>query len=118
MQYTMFINSVDFSPYLRENGVQQYTVTRNARSVVTMDGTLFRSAVEKVGLRVQLREVRDKNLADLTAALSQQVPVKYTDRKLGDVTKTFYVTGLTATTKTVRGGNTYWSGVSFTLEER
>lgn len=118
MQYTMFINSVDFIPYLRENGVQQYTITRNVKSVVTMDGTLFRSAVEKVGLRVQLREVRDENLAALTAALGHLVSVLYTDRKLGDVSKTFYVTGLTATTKTVRGGNTYWSGVSFTLEEK
>ena len=66
---------------------------------------------------VQLVELRDNTLATLTAALSSPATVLFTDNQGNDLSRTMYVTGPTEPAKTVRGGNTYYSGVSFTLEE-
>lgn len=117
MLFNMTINGVDFTPYLRENGVNQYDISRIQKTVITMDGTLYRSDVKKRGIRVQLREVRDTILTDLFAALTSPATVGYTDLELGDVEKTFYVSGKSVNARTVKGGNTYWSGATFTLEE-
>ena len=118
MEYTMIINGVDFSPYLKQNGVTQYEITRNTKSITTMDGTLYRSAVRKVGLRVPLVGVRDATLARLQAALTSPAAVTYTDKVSGVTEKTFHVSAPTATAAKVEGGNTWWSAISFTMEEQ
>ena len=39
MQAKLIINGEDFSPWLRENGLQQTEIVRQGRSVVALDGT-------------------------------------------------------------------------------
>jgi hypothetical protein len=43
--------------------------------------------------------------------------VRYFDDVLGECTKRFYVSGTTASARRVTGGNTYFYGATFTLEE-
>ena len=65
-----------------------------------------------------ITEVRDVTLAAMTAALAvSPAAVTFTGRNGTEQTRRFYVTGPEAAEKTVRGGITYWSGVTFTLEE-
>lgn len=118
MEAKLIINGVDFIPWCKRGGVQQSDVKRQSRTVTTLDGTLRQTETLKRSVRVELVELRDATLKRLAEALTSPATVEYTDKRLGDVTKLFYVSGPDATEKTIQGGNTYWSGVSFSLEER
>ena len=59
MEAKLIINSVDFSPWVAENGIKYGEVYRNSRSVVTLDGTLYQTQVTKHSLDVALVELRD-----------------------------------------------------------
>ena len=64
-------------------------------------------------------ELRDNTLATLKASLvTHPATVTFTDDEGNDLTRAMYVTGPTVAAKTVKGGNTYYSGVSLTLEEK
>lgn len=117
MQIKLTINGVDFAPWVAENGLTRSPLVRQSRSIVVLNGTEYRTDVRKHSLEVQLVELRDNTLATLTAALSSPATVLFTDNQGNDLSRTMYVTGPTEPAKTVRGGNTYYSGVSFTLEE-
>lgn len=118
MQFKLIINGVDFSPYIAEGGISSKVIVRQSRDIVTMDGTLHRAQVKKPGWSVQLITLRDVTLQRLTAALSSPAAVEITDCT-GDMTaRDYYVSGPQYTAKTVRGGNTYYTGVSFELEAR
>ena len=109
MQAKLIINGEDFSPWLRENGLQQTEIVRQGRSVVALDGTEYRGEVRK----------RDTTWQRLQTALrARPALVAYVDDSAGPAQGLFYVSGLTASAKTVRGGHTYFSGGAFTLEER
>lgn len=118
MQYITKINGVDFAPYIRENGVTQSETVRNKRSIVTLDGILHQGQITKRVVTVRLLELRGGKLAELMAALGDVAEVEYTDFTGAELKKTFYVGGKSAGVKTVRGGNTYWSGATFNLEEK
>lgn len=117
MEYKQTVNGVDHTPYIREGGVEQSDVLRNQRSVITMDGALHTTATVKRRIVTRLVEVPDSRLRALMESLTTPATVDYTDRDNGDVTRTFHVTARSAGAKTVRGGNTYWSGATYTLEE-
>lgn len=117
MEYKQTINGVDHAPYIKEGGVEQSDILRNQQSIVTMDGVLHTAAVVKRRIVTQLLEVTDSRLRTLMGSLTTPATVDYTDRDAGDVSKTFHVTLRSAGAKTVRGGVTYWSGASYTLEE-
>ena len=117
MQIKLTINGVDFAPWVAENGLTRSPLVRQGRSIVVLNGTEYRTDVRKHSLEVQLVELRDNTLSTLTAALSSPATVLFTDNQGNDLSRTMYVTGPTEPAKTVRGGNTYYSGVSFTLEE-
>lgn len=118
MQIKFLINGVDFAPYIKAGGIQYSPVPRNEQSVVVLDGTLFKASVEKRGLSVSLVELRDSTLSRLAAAIQPLSTVLYTEKDGQDRERRFYVDGLTWTAKTVVGGNTYYNGVSMSLEER
>ena len=118
MQAKLTINGVDFAKWCKEDGITQSDIVRQGRSVVVLDGTEYRGEIHKRGLQVSLVEVRDQTLRTLLAALTSPAEVAYTDMTGEDRQRVFYVSSPTATAKTVRGGNTYYSGVSFSLEER
>lgn len=118
MEAKLIINSVDFSPWVAENGIKYGEVYRNSRSVVTLDGTLYQTQVTKHSLDVALVELRDGTMAALKAAMTSPASVQFTTPAGESLTRTCYLTGQTEGAKTVRGGNTYYSGVSFTVEEK
>ena len=118
MQTVLTINGVDFAPWLIEDGLEYSEDYRQSRDVVTLDGNLYRSQITKITLDVELVEIRDSTLATLETALTSPASVQYSTRDGTTVSRTCYVSDISYTAKTVRGGNTYYSGVSFTLEER
>lgn len=117
MEAKLIINGVDFIPWCKRDGIQQTDIQRKVRSVITLGGKLYEKAIVVRGISVSLVELRDETLARLTAALESPATVEYTDMKYGDRTRTFYVRGITVQTKVIQGGNTYWDGTSFSLEE-
>lgn len=117
MLYRQTINGVDFAPWIKEGGVQQTDLIRNQRSVVTMDGVLHTGGVVKRQITTQLLELRDVTAKTLLAALTNPATVTYTDEARGDVTGTFWITARTGTAYQVAGGITWWSNVSYTMEE-
>lgn len=117
MQIKLNINGVDFARWAKEGGIVQTPVLRQSRSVTVLNGTLYKTDVEKRGISVQLMELRDATFDALMAAVSYLSTVEYTDMKYGDRTARFYVTVTGATAKKVVGGNTYFTGVTVELEE-
>lgn len=118
MQANLTVNGFDFARWAQGDGVRQYDIVRQGREVIALDGASYRSQVLKRGISVALTEVRDATLAAMTAALAvSPATAVYTDRTGVEMTRRFYVSGLEGAEKTVRGGVTYWSGVTFTLEE-
>lgn len=117
MQIKLNINGVDFARWAKEGGISQTPIYRQSRSVTVLNGTLYKSEVEKRGIGIQLVEVRDSTMTTLLNALTPLSTVEYTDRKQGDRTAKFYVSVPNTPAKKVIGGNTYYSGVTIELEE-
>ena len=119
MRAKLIINCVDFTPWVLEEGLEQYEILRQERSVVTLDGVDYRSSSVKRGMSVSLTRMKDDTWRRLLSALEvRPVQAQYADDRLGVCTKLFYVSGPSAAAKTVRGGHTYFSGGSFELEEK
>lgn len=119
MRAILIINGVDFTPYLRSEGLTQSEITRRGRSVVDLNGTEHRDEIVKRSIAVSLIELRDTAWYRVVDALNTRpAAVRYIDDRYGDTTRLFYVSGLTAAARTVRGGHTYFAGGSFTLEEK
>ena len=119
MQATWKLNGMDVSHWLREGGVTYGEVYRQSRSIVTLDGALEQRQVVKRSLTLEFVTLRDERTAQLQEALQlRPVTLEYTEADGDTATKLFYVTGFAGGVKTVRGGITYWSGLSVGLEER
>lgn len=119
MEAILIINDVDFTKYLRSGGLQQTEVSRQSRSVADLNGVSYRAEIIKRGISVGLVELRDTTWYRLAAALQDRpAAVRYIDDRLGECVKWFYVIGPTAAAKTVRGGHTYFTGGTFTMEEK
>lgn len=119
MEAKLVINGVDFAPWCKSGGIQQQYATRRSREVVATDGTVYRKEIKKRTLAVALVELRDGTFQRLSAALrASPATVTYTDAEYGNLVKSFLISSPQETAKTVTGGNTYWSGISFTMEEK
>ena len=119
MRAILIINGIDFGPDLRSEGLIQTEITRQGRAVVDLNGTSYRAGIIKRGISAELVEVRDEVWYRLAAALRERpVQVRYIHDRLGEVVKTFYVSGPSAAARTVRGRHTWFSNVSFELEEK
>lgn len=119
MRAKLIINGVDFSPWILEEGLEQYEIPRQERSVVALDGVDYRTSVVKRGMNVSLTRMKDETWYRLLGALkARPAVVEYVDDALGNMQKLFYVSAPTATTRLVRGNTTYFGGGSFTLEEK
>lgn len=116
----LVINDTDFTQYLKEEGLQLSEEVRQSSEVVSLTGVLYRSEIVKKSIKVDLVELRDTTWRKLLNALwHRPATVKYTDDAYGsDKTISCWISSPTATAKTVRGGITYYSGISFTLTER
>ncbi len=118
MEVRLIINDVDFSPYIASGGIKEGEILRVNRSVVTLDGTEYRTSVRKSRLSVSLVELRDNTRSRLLSALTSPATVYYNGGTGGESVRTFYISDFSSEAKTVRGGHTYWSGMAFTLEEK
>lgn len=117
MEFALTINNLDFHPWVAEDGIQLATVQRQGRDVVVLNGTLYSSSIDKLEISVSLVELRDNTLTLLRTALTNPSTVSITmDGQT--ISRVFYIRDYSAGVKTVRGGNTYYSGVGFKLEER
>lgn len=119
MEAKLIINGVDFASWCKSGGIQQDYAVRRSREVVATDGSVFRKEIKKRTLAVSLVEMRDSTALRLLAALrTSPATVTYTDAEYGNLVKQFLVSPPQETAKTVTGGNTYWNGISFTMEEK
>lgn len=117
MQAKAIYNGVDLARWAAEGGIVQSTVFRAARSVTTLTGRLYKRNVAKRSVTITLVELRDSTLRRIANAIVPQGDFEYTDMDAGDRTAQFYAHISNGVEKTVRGGNTYWSGVTVELEE-
>ena len=86
MRAILIINGVDFSPYLRSEGLVQREITRQGREVVDLGGTSYRSGIIKRGISAELIELRDETWYRLSAALRDRpAQVRYIDDRMGEV---------------------------------
>lgn len=117
MQIKVNINGTDFARWAKEEGIAQFPILRRSRSVIVLNGTMYRHDKEKRGIKIQLVELRDNTLKELLSVIQPLSTVEYTDTKYGNRVAKFYVTVTGATAKKVVGGNTYHTGVTVELEE-
>lgn len=115
----LIINGVDFIPFLREGGVEQYPIVRQQVQVVYLGGKLVSRSLEKRGMNLSLLKLRDVHKDTVLGALSAASPavVEYTDQSLGDRESRFYVRDVKSAVHHIEGGNTYWNNITATLEE-
>lgn len=120
MQAQLFINGVNFHLWAEEGGIKQSQIYRQSREIVTLNGISYRSNIVKREINFSAVEISDSTLQTLMAALNTNpASVTYTDMKTGGgLTSTFYITDVSVGAKVVTGGNTYYEGFSFNLEER
>lgn len=118
MEAKLSTGNTDFSLYIKQDGIAYRPIYRQSRSIIALDGTEYRARITKQGLSVQLVEMRESTLRRLLAEVAPLAEWTYTDKCGVLKTGTFYMSEPVARAKTVRGGNTYLSGVSFELEER
>ena len=114
----LIINGVDITGLLAKEGLVQKDIFRQSRTIVTLDGMEYRTQIVKRELDVSLVKTRLERLMDLTAAITQPSTVTYVDRKMGEVTRLFWVDGLSSQDQVVEAGVSYVNGISFTLIER
>lgn len=121
MRVMLEINDVDFHDWLAEDGIKYSPIERVKRSVVCMNGKEFRKTIEKQKLDVTLLDMPDEELAKAEAALAKAYParVNYMDKKGVEHTGVlFYPSGISANIKKVIGTITYWTNITFSLEEQ
>lgn len=118
MQAKLSTGDRDLAPYIAEGGISYREVVRQSRSIVTLDGTEHRARIVKQGLSITLVEMREATLQRLLEGVASPANWTYSDQYGTIHTRSFYMTGPSCSARTVRGGNTYLSGVSFELEER
>ena len=115
----LILNDYNAGPWMAKDGLKQKEIVRLSRSVVTLDGTKYVVEKRKRGLTANFIRMRDVKWYALTKALKKRpVKVKYVDDTLGARTADFLVTDLSGGAEEVRGGITYFSGYSISLEER
>ena len=121
MRVQLIVNGFDMGPYIQSDGLTESPIERIKKSVVVMDGTEYRTTIEKIKIDVKLLDMPDNELRPIENAIALHYPaiVTYTSKKGRTYSSVpFYPTTPTANAKKVLGDTTYWSGISFTLEEK
>lgn len=119
MQFAIKINGVDFTPYISSGGIVWEETTRVSRAVTTLNGTSYLAQINKIRCTVNLTELRDEIWNGLREAL--QIRPALVDYNKPDGTKSvkeFYVIAMREPVRTVKGGNTFYRNIAFSLEEK
>lgn len=121
MRIPLTINGVDFTSWIAEDGLSFSTIERIRKSITVLSGTEYRATIEKTKIDVNLLDLPDKEFAKAINALKINYPAIVTygdkDNRIRSSIR-FYASSPTAKAKKVVGNTTYWSGISFTLEEK
>lgn len=118
-QATLSQGTTNFSSYVALDGVEQGYTERAGSSVVTLDGTLWKTSVKKRTLSIKLHDMFDTDLSSLFSGISQLATWTYLDSDTGlSRTVQFYLSGPTVKQTVAREGKTLCTGISFALEEK
>lgn len=121
MRTQLIVNGFDMGPYIKSEGLTISPIERIRKSVVVLDGTDHRTIIEKVKIDIELLDMPDNELTLVVNAIALHSPaiVTYTDKNGRTYSSVpFYATTPTVKAKRVLGNSTYWSGISFALEEK
>ena len=116
----LIINNHDYTGFVRRKGVRWKRVDIDQNSAQrTLDGKAHRGVVvQKRSLTYELMDMTQAELAQLDDDLSAQYfQATYLDVH-GVMTKTFFCEQFSAVTDEVDDTSSYWTGASFTMEER
>lgn len=117
-QATLSQGTTNFSSFVALDGVEQGYTERAGASIVTLDGTLYKTSVKKRTLSVKLHDMYDTDLRTLFSGISQLASWTYLDADAGSRTANFYLVGPKVKQTVAREGKTLCTGISFTLEEK
>lgn len=112
------IEGFDLTPYLIEGGAVYGYNARQSREVVTLAGTLHRKEIRKRTVELSLVTMSDRTLKAVLENIPQRGSMEYPEENGGQSTRTFYFSAPSYSAKVIRGGNTYYSGLTITAEER
>lgn len=117
MQTVLTINELDFLPFLVEDGIQYSQANRIERSVVVMDGTLYKTTKKAFSLSVTCLAVNDEALGLMLGALSvSPASVDFVNRETRVVHNgLFYVDDISFTEHSTSETETVITEMSFTL---
>lgn len=114
----LIINGKDFTGLIAREGLVQTDIVRQSRTIVTLDGVEHRAGITKRQIDVTLTTMRLSRFVELVEAITQPSSVTYFDRVLGEITKTFWVDGLSDADQKVDAGEAFVDQVTFSLVER
>lgn len=120
MRYSLIINGYEFGRYIPEGGVSITHVSRNEKSVVTMDGVRHTKKIEKRNFNVSLFDMPDNIFLYLcTFFYPNPALVQFTDFEQGiAIESLFYIDDPKHGVKRSIGDSSRIAGISFTLEEK
>lgn len=120
MKTVLIINGQDFLPFLAEEGIAYSQESRVERSVVTLNGRLYKTEKKAFPMTINLLPMNDEALGIVLSALSvSPATVVYVDRQTRTQNSgAFYVGGIAFTESYIAGNGTEMTGISFTLTPR
>lgn len=120
MKQYIKLNEVDISKWIARNGIRFSNVERRASSYTTLDGTDRSAAIILRGMTVSCVTMSEATAKTIFSLLqSRYVQVSYVDPAKGERTGVWFkASNASIAAKVVEGGRTFYSGLTFTLEER
>ncbi len=120
MKTYLKIDDFDLSKWILRGGLKFSNIERRASSFVTLDGTDHSAALILRGITVTCGDMSESTCEEIYSRLQNKyVSVSYVDPARGEVEDAYFkVTAASIAAKVVEGNRTFYSGLSFTLEER
>ena len=118
---SLTINAVSFNDWLAEDGIKYSVIERSSRTVVALDGTEYRRSIKKDHLEVDLLDLPSSEYSKVEAAIASASPALVTYVTKAGVLRSsipFYVSSPQPTAHRVIGDETYFSGISFDMDEK
>lgn len=119
--YSLIINGQEMIPYIQDNGISVSRADRSSSTVTTLDGTDWKSSIEKHKFSVKIKNMSAEQYKTLISKYlltnPGSVSYKNVDRD-NTVSGTFYFFNIKYNIKRVVGNTTYLTNISFDMEER
>lgn len=120
MKQYLKLGDFDMSKWVARNGIRFANVERRASSYTTLDGTDHSAAIILRSISVSCVTMSEATAQTIFALLQNKyVQVSYVDPARGVQTGVWFkVSSASIAAKVVEGGRTFYSGLTFSLEER